>query len=923
MRFTIILLFSCVLNAMGANFYVSNSGNDANPGSINSPFKTIQHAALIMNPGDECFIRGGVYREVVRPAKSGTSELPIKFSGYQNETVVVTGLDLITNWSLYKDNIYSASVNDSVYQVFVNNYMINLARYPNKTVNYLDAADMIDVTVKADHTGTIGTTNFPADYLKDSYFVALCGHKWVALMGKISSSLNNSFTAIKTTKYWSNYNPTVYLGNGKGYVTGNLNLLDAENEWQYQQGKLYVCAPGKKDPNSVIVEARTRQNAFDFQGLSNIQIKNIQIKAASISMQSASYCIVDGCSVRYPTPFFLFQEEFNREQNPETTKWSGCGIIMSGLNNIIRNTYVAHSWGDGISIWGDNNTVDNCIIEDCNWMAVDCAPITVTGKNHTITNNTLSQTGRSGLVHRYLQNGKINHNEISYCGVLTADLGITYSFNTDGKGTEMAYNWLHDNLTDDTSIGIYLDNGDKNYLVHHNVVWNCKEGVRLNTPSDNNKVYNNTLWTLNKAIIHQEMNGTKMTNVQTWNNLSNKTDFSGNDVANNLTISDVGFVNSKNFDFSLLANSPAIDKGKVISGITDGFTGVSPDAGAYEYGKSWKPGANIEIPVFKEDVPGLPSNLFANALSSNKITLSWQDNSSSEDGFIIERKDANQTNFVVIATVTSNSTNYSDSISLSASTTYTYRVRSFNDAGYSIYSNKATVTTPISNPNVKLEAENYSTMSGITNNITYVSSCDNNDWESFQNINFMSPMNYFSSMFSVAPSNTGQKIEIRADAKDGLLLGTMTIKSTGGWFNFEKHGISITPISGIHDIYIVYKGTQGVGNFDWYMFENTLSNPNSLENPFSEKYGLSQNYPNPFNSFTNISVELNQAYSSAYLSIYSVLGSEIKRVPILSMGKNNIRISTEKFSNGIYFYDLTVDNQISSPTMKMICSRDI
>ena len=921
MKFTVILLFSCIINALGTNFYVSNSGNDTNSGSIDFPFKTIQHAALIMNPGDECFIRGGVYREIVRPAKSGVAGLPIKFSAYENETVVVTGLDLINNWNLYKDNIYSTSVNDSVYQVFVNNYMIDLARYPNKAGNHLDLTDMTDVTVKADRTGTIGSMNFPTDYFKNSYFVALCGHKWVALMGKISSSLNNSFTATNTTKYWSYYNPSVYLGSGKGYFTGNLNLLDTENEWHYQQGKLYVCVSGKKDPNSVIVEARTRQNAFDLHDLSYIQIKNIQIKGASINMHSASYCIVDDCSVRFPTPFFEFKEEFNRDsRNPET--WSGYGIIMSGANNIIRNTYIAHSWGDGVSMWGDNNTVDNCIIEDCNWMAVDCAPITVTGKNHTITNNTLSQTARSGIVHRYLQNGKINHNEISYCGVLTADLGITYAFNTNGKGTEIAYNWFHDNLADDTSIGIYLDNGDSTFLVHHNVVWNCKEGIRLNTPSVNNKVYNNTLWNVTNAISTWEAGGVKLKNVETWNNLSNKNDFKGTDLANNLSISDVGFVNSKNFDFTLATNSPAIDYGKVIPGFTDGFTGKAPDVGAYEFGNSWKPGANITLPVFIEDVPSLPANLSGSAISANKIILSWQDNSKVEEGFIVERKDENQTNFVVIATAPANSTTYSDTISLKASTTYTYRVRSFNNAGFSIYSNKTIVITSTTNLQIRLEAENYSAMYGITNYGTNVGSCDNNDWESFQNINFTTPMNYFSAMFSVPATNTGQKAEIRIDSKDGPLLGTMTIKSTGGWFNFEKHGITITPVSGMHDIYIVYKGTEGIGNFDWYMFENTLSTPNSIENPFSEKYGLSQNYPNPFNSFTNICVELNQTYSSAYLSIYSALGLELKRVPVLSSGKNNIRISTENFADGIYFYDLVVDN-ISGKAKKMICSHTI
>ena len=40
----------------------------------------------------------------------------------------------------------------------------------------------------------------------------------------------------------------------------------------------------------------------------------------------------------------------------------------------------------------------------------------------------------------------------------------------------------------------------------------------------------------------------------------------------------------EDYDFSLMANSAAVDAGMVLPGITDGYTGNAPDLGALEFG---------------------------------------------------------------------------------------------------------------------------------------------------------------------------------------------------------------------------------------------------------------------------------------------------------------------------------------------------
>ncbi|MDZ7364066.1 MAG: fibronectin type III domain-containing protein [candidate division KSB1 bacterium] len=107
--------------------------------------------------------------------------------------------------------------------------------------------------------------------------------------------------------------------------------------------------------------------------------------------------------------------------------------------------------------------------------------------------------------------------------------------------------------------------------------------------------------------------------------------------------------------------------------------------------------SNVSSATTLPDIPAAPSGLTATAVSNTQINLSWTDNSSNESGFKIERKLTSGITFTQIATVSANVTSYS-STGLSASTSYTYRVRAFNTGGNSGYSNQASATTLINPP---------------------------------------------------------------------------------------------------------------------------------------------------------------------------------------------------------------------------------
>ncbi len=91
-------------------------------------------------------------------------------------------------------------------------------------------------------------------------------------------------------------------------------------------------------------------------------------------------------------------------------------------------------------------------------------------------------------------------------------------------------------------------------------------------------------------------------------------------------------------------------------------------------------------------VPDAPSGLSALAVSQSQIDLYWTDNSDNEDGFKIERKTGSGGTWSQITTVSADNTYYS-STGLNYNTSYYYRVRAYNSAGDSSYSNEADDTT--------------------------------------------------------------------------------------------------------------------------------------------------------------------------------------------------------------------------------------
>lgn len=98
-----ILLIQAILfiNPLGkgtsSTWYVSPTGNDNNPGDIQHPFQTIQHAIQASDNGDTIYLRAGNYNILTSSSngilidRSGTPESWYTISGYPGERAVING----------------------------------------------------------------------------------------------------------------------------------------------------------------------------------------------------------------------------------------------------------------------------------------------------------------------------------------------------------------------------------------------------------------------------------------------------------------------------------------------------------------------------------------------------------------------------------------------------------------------------------------------------------------------------------------------------------------------------------------------------------------------------------------------------------------------------------------------------------------
>ena len=94
---------------------------------------------------------------------------------------------------------------------------------------------------------------------------------------------------------------------------------------------------------------------------------------------------------------------------------------------------------------------------------------------------------------------------------------------------------------------------------------------------------------------------------------------------------------------------------------------------------------------------------------------------------------------------------------------------------------------------------------------------DNADWVHYKSVNFGSGVS--SVNLRAASAGNGGTLEFHLDSISGTLIGTATIPVTGGWQTWTTVSAPITGATGVHDLYLVFKGTTSIGNVNWFRFQ--------------------------------------------------------------------------------------------------------
>lgn len=108
-----------------------------------------------------------------------------------------------------------------------------------------------------------------------------------------------------------------------------------------------------------------------------------------------------------------------------------------------------------------------------------------------------------------------------------------------------------------------------------------------------------------------------------------------------------------------------------------------------------------------------------------QTAVQWADTATSESGFKIERKISPTGTYSQIALTTANTITFVDP-NLSFSTTYCYRVRAYNSAGNSSYSNEVCVTTPAQKFGLSASLVGNGTLTGNPAGINCPTDCTEN-----------------------------------------------------------------------------------------------------------------------------------------------------------------------------------------------------
>jgi len=633
--FYLLIVLSSVYQLKATEYYVAKNGSDKNNGTINKPFKTINKASKKMKAGDVCFIREGVYHEVVKLNEiSGSVTMPYVFKAYKNEHVVLDGsIDLDLTWKKHQGSIYKAKLKTSIWQLFVNDISMTSARWPNG--NWNDGSVWDKEKSMAWPEKNKGSYGHHFNKELASIKGDLTGAIIIVNSGSFKTFKSNIVEHIPGTdnfKYDTKRKHIKVHFSFKGkihrhgyFLEGILDLLDEENEWFFnpKSKEIYLWAPEGKHPKNFRIKGKTQSYAFDISNSSYVKLEGLNFFGTTFKADDSHHITVEDCNFMYPS----YSKRMLGDLSLTDVSSMQARKKQTKTFNTIRNCKFEYMDGSVLDMNGWNNVVENNYMHNIDYSCTYKGGYTLNMSQATqllFRRNTVHTTGASEMYKAGVRN-TIELNDLSRSGHLQNDGSLVQVSVASQDKSQTRYNWVHNSVKQ----GLRFDNKNtpnapwgENGNMHHNVAWKTE---RIYFKGDKHFIYNNVSFDsrLNDLIISSNtaIQGHNHTTI-TRNNISNK--FSGNrtkpgkkypvpGVVDHNWAGDVKEADVRsqlrdpdNLDFRPKKDSELIDAGALIEGKDIQFLGDAPDIGAYEYGDTnyWIPGfqdkkASVAIPKNK------------------------------------------------------------------------------------------------------------------------------------------------------------------------------------------------------------------------------------------------------------------------------------------------------------------------------------
>jgi hypothetical protein len=271
--------------ASAAEYFVSPDGRDDAPGtSLAQPWRTLGRAPAVLQPGDACWLRAGIYREAIALTRSGRPGAPITFARWQEERVILDGSDPVAGpWIRLDGGVWGAqwSASAGVEAVFCAGQMMSEARWPDCPWEDNWRPDRKWATT--DEGTALGRIQSSA-VARDG--IDLSGGLLYLKLGKGISCHTRPITGHRAGETALHYDSTGIEGRAwredsmperlakHGFAHNRFfvvarGALDAPGEWWHDAsaGRLLFIPPAGVDPARAAVSVKARTSAFAGTGL--------------------------------------------------------------------------------------------------------------------------------------------------------------------------------------------------------------------------------------------------------------------------------------------------------------------------------------------------------------------------------------------------------------------------------------------------------------------------------------------------------------------------------------------------------------------------------------------------------------------------------------------------------------------------------